>query len=522
MVPQLRTERQKRWRNFASRYGESLVGFTVGLTISGAVALCMIMFVFSMQKEPLDSHASRVALLHTVLDNEELSSSQRQQLADGIIAIYQRGGTTDITADLDDSSIISQNLEAVQQVADTGNPLQLSVPQLTWGYFWGTWAWRLLLVYLTLLPAGWCLVYGYIAVDNEHYLMDWNWKRIWPIVLVALTFFPIGWLMYIPSFIRVAAHKRKISQIEAARQTAIAQLATLAGDRDAYWTQRDQVEQFNLELGLPYGRGIPAYEQANAPVFTPVADAAVPRNEFGARVTNDWDVEEDDTSSAVTERQATRPRFYGAPRAALRCYTDIRARAGAIDLNRRLEDAQADLSDTESSLRDYGNKVKNLQRERRELNATIANLRGLIENTTTNQADPAKIAAEFDSLLKLKGVKAVRVINDQLSLLLEARTVYKGDTYDLGDWELRFGVGTGLWTNELRSGVRDDWGDSYPVYRLGGRKFCFGDRVGVIEENMQKGQFLEAIEVAIDSMCSVNKEHRHYIPDAFYQINKDK
>lgn len=132
--------------------------------------------------------------------------------------------------------------------------------------------------------------------------------------------------------------------------------------------------------------------------------------------------------------------------------------------------------------------------------------------------DMTELEAEFTRLMALPGVKAARVINDEISLLVEARCQYAGRWYDLGDWDVRFGdVGLELSATEVRSGLKNPETTSYPAYRHEVGVFCFGNSYAAINQNIARGQFLQAVELAVLCLASVNGEHEHLITERFHR-----
>lgn len=228
------------------------------------------------------------------------------------------------------------------------------------------------------------------------------------------------------------------------------------------------------------------------------------------------EVVEQPETEAAEEGQATHVRlqFYSAPKAAKSLYCDMRSRTRTEHLARRRKELNYELESQEDALRSLGDEIKEAQAHFNELRSEAKKLEELGDEPEED-IDLLHLQTEFERLLQLRGVKGIRVINDQISLLVQPRLEYKGKLYDLSDWELRFGVGTGLGSQELRSGVRNGWSGGYPAYRLSDGEFCFGERFHLINDNLMKGQYLEAIELAVDCLHTVNEEDCANIPKAF-------
>jgi hypothetical protein len=231
---------------------------------------------------------------------------------------------------------------------------------------------------------------------------------------------------------------------------------------------------------------------------------------------NEWERLTPDVEQ-TSSREATKVHFQSAPGAARLQYINMRTSVWRDTYQHRLEHARHKVEDWTETLRGYGESIRKAQLKRNKWIGILAELESY-DPSTTEIPGREHLDGEFDRLMALPGVASVRVVNDQICLLIKARIDYNEVTYDLGDWELRFDAKGGLTTKELRSGVRSDWRGDYPVYHLGGNSFCFGSRSYVIAENLNKGQFLEGIELAVNCMNSVNEEDAHRIPDAFREV----
>ncbi len=225
-----------------------------------------------------------------------------------------------------------------------------------------------------------------------------------------------------------------------------------------------------------------------------------------------------ETETIFTEPEPARPLFYSAPNAARAMYRSMRTDAQKSYLQQRRRRLHEEKGAIEQSLRLFGQQLRQAQESRNTLLAEIARLEA-VSDVVEEIPDLAHLDTEFNRLMRLPGVSGIRVVNDEISLLVLSRLTYHGVEYDLGDWEVRFGVGSYIKTVELRSGVRRDWSGGYPVYRLDKTTFCFGSRDEVIEQNLLKGQYLEAIELAVDSLRSVNQKHQPLIPSAFKEAS---
>lgn len=215
--------------------------------------------------------------------------------------------------------------------------------------------------------------------------------------------------------------------------------------------------------------------------------------------------------------QAGMRKFYSSPNAALATYIEFRTKGWQDSLRNAREAAQNELNEAESKLRKLSEKLRSAQAR---LNTARAQLKELNEREDPQKPedvpDLMHLNEEFERLMKLPGVQGVRVINGQIGVLVMARLEYDGKTYDLGDWEIRFGGAFNEFTSmRLRSGTRSTWHGGYPSYILRNGEFCFGPRLGAITQYVSTGKFLEALDLAVDCMQSVNPEDRFMIPEAF-------
>jgi hypothetical protein len=236
----------------------------------------------------------------------------------------------------------------------------------------------------------------------------------------------------------------------------------------------------------------------------------------------------DDEWYAPTEERTPTPQrprksYLNAPHAAQICYTRIRTTAASEYRRRHVANLKEEIEYAQSDAQMYSENLRIAQRTINQLRAD----RQRIEQALATEQPPvdAKAAAEeFDRIMRLPGIIATQVVNDRLRLIIRASIRYNKRTYDLGDWEIDIGADTRyIKASCVRSGLNPGWRNgSYPAYRLGDGSFCFGDRTEVIDEHLIKGQYLEAVALAVECLNGVNKEHRSLIPEAFKPIIEKK
>ncbi|HVX24570.1 MAG TPA: hypothetical protein VG992_04510 [Candidatus Saccharimonadales bacterium] len=229
-------------------------------------------------------------------------------------------------------------------------------------------------------------------------------------------------------------------------------------------------------------------------------------------------VVEDDLPIAETPPQRrvqpVQEGYRSAPQAARTLYTELRVRKSAEQRQAAYNTVKDTIEEIKAKAQKYGEKLRRSQQRLNELRAEERRLAEAME--TAEPAVNEQIAGEeFDRILQLPGVMATQVVNERIRLIVRASHHYRGETYDLGDWQMDFGSHQMLKAVCLRSGVRRDWTGGYPAYRIERNVFCFGDRHYLIEEHLAKGQYLEAMALAVECLNSVNKEHLTYIPSAF-------
>ncbi len=457
-MPILRTGRQRSW--WRVRYAfEDIFGLYLVSTVIGFVLVMSSAVFFEHSSTYTSARAETRESLNAVFAAQE-SPDDRRQLAESLIEIEQSGGHTGISYGVEtDGTEYANTMAAVEQVAETGDTLDLDTDDTPdWSIFWYSW---IVAVLGLILPTLHFVPYLLWTRHGNEYLADLDWRSVWSYVFVAMTALPIWWIFYLVSFVKVHRAKK----------------------------QRDAQDQ------LARNR-----------------DNAGPGNQDRA-----MDIEEDfDRFVDNDVRDTSTYRFHHSPFAAEEFFGKLRREVGTVSLQRELHNTEQSLEQVEYELGIQGEELRELQRRRRELKAGVSNLHEQVEaarDLTT--VDDATITSEFSRLMNMQGLTAIRVIDEQISLLVKPRFELNGTTYDLGDWDVRFGADGHLATKELRRGVRESWYGGYPVYRNGG-SFCFGNHAYRIREYLTRGQFVEAIELAIAAMHTINDEDRVNVREAFH------
>lgn len=190
-------------------------------------------------------------------------------------------------------------------------------------------------------------------------------------------------------------------------------------------------------------------------------------------------------------------------------------------IRRSLETAQAGFEQNTQDLKRLSDELRQAQENRGLLASDIQRFETMLSHEgVVDDVHVKAIESEFQSLLMLKGVTGVRVFNGALSILVKGSVEYRGTTYDKGDWELRIIPGRHrIWSREIRKGITKTWREEkgrgeYPDYRMSDGSYCFGDTQTSIDNNIVNGQVLQAIELAVTCINSVNKDDRRRIPRA--------
>lgn len=230
----------------------------------------------------------------------------------------------------------------------------------------------------------------------------------------------------------------------------------------------------------------------------------------------DVDEDEDDADEA-TPPNTPNQTYVSAPAAARAAYVSLRTDAAKSYQATRLREVESNIEHQQTTARKIGAQLKEIQGELNQLRATRTQLAESLDSEVVS-ADIAN--QEFERITRLPGIIATQVVNDYLRLIIRATHEYKGKVYDLGDWRIDLRPDSdGVKAHSIRYRLRSGWRlGTYPSYAYNDGSFCFGSRHETINEHVQKGQYLEAVSVAIDTLCGINKGERKLVPSAFYAI----
>lgn len=271
-------------------------------------------------------------------------------------------------------------------------------------------------------------------------------------------------------------------------------VVTLYGLRyaDRCKLQRERV------IDLPWKRGWPFLFIVLSPVLIPIMAVSLIRLLLHK-----------ETSPAAVKKEQT----YNFPsniEGARKSYMALRSGEWRDFVKDRLTEIEKRLSEL----------VINMERELQERNMLMGEQRKLkTASTSHNPASEIELAAEFELIRSHPAVLDLATQNGNLNVLVQARFVHEGITYDLGDWELIIRQ-TGFTTVEVRTGTKVDWHFwAHPIYRLPNGEFCFGATQAGITALLLENKICDAVLLAIECLCNINEKDFENLPAAFKVVD---
>jgi len=361
----------------------------------------------------------------------------------------------------DQLNMSAQEWQSIVHEAKTGVPAIINTHRIQYStYFliveWPALPWLLLVIATAIL-----IIYAYKLEDlyEHYYLSDLPWEKVWPWVF---SFFlgPVGWVV-------MAVDVFKMRAAEAPPPRVVAD--TDGGSYPTAYAYRDPAEIW-------------------------VTDAS------------------------TTTVSSSLKKYASAPKSALAIYLRLRSGAAQQRRKRRSEQISRILESLRYEAKSHSERIRNAQSEIGKLTAEKVALDAI--TAAAELDDPAIIEQEFESILHLPNVVAVQVVNDRIRVICRAQVSYADKLYDAGDYV--FDIGEDIVQMEarcIRSNLRANWeAGKYPDYRYDSGRFCFGDRQFIIDEHIAKGQYLEAIALTVECLCSANGNDVPNIPRAFKPI----
>jgi len=209
--------------------------------------------------------------------------------------------------------------------------------------------------------------------------------------------------------------------------------------------------------------------------------------------------------------EATKPRIKGlASRKAEIAYTHYIVSGRERTRKARIAEIDASIANVEQELKWRASSIREDQQRKSRLLAE----RKQLENAETSEQAYDRALREWTTIREMRGVTSLRAEKHCLAIKVDVRVPYDGELYDFGDYLIK------LYPNDysckrLRSGKRLDATSNAPNYNESSG-FCFGRRRSLIQEYIEKAQYLEALTVMIDSLHSVNgPDVEREIPNCF-------
>lgn len=302
----------------------------------------------------------------------------------------------------------------------------------------------------------------YVVIKRHTFVADlqrsWRWQ--WYLFLVFTLFSPLNWLVYTISIVRVHRYKPIWEEWEQQRRE----------DRDR--------ENVRLQ------------EECNRE-----AEARRRQEEAMSKI-------------AASDL----PSYSGSPGVGEAAYIDMLVRHGTHGTKQKREKLRQQEAEIANSLR-------RLQAELNETRAEVANCDEVVAKFLDN-LNEEEVAKEFKKLLDLSAVLAVRVVNDQMRLVIRCQAEVEGELYDLGDWYLWVDMECFRFRTELiRDGRRPDIsGHSEPPHINEDGTFCFGSREEELCDLVKRGQVFAALTVAMNYMCQTIPGRENRLPKVYRQI----
>jgi hypothetical protein len=455
------------WRIIRNGFAVALIALILG----SAIGLGIYALAASGHNSTIDDKRDFASALYSygsgASDTSESMQATRKEAANTLLAadiLAASRGADDVFA------LTDTQRQQAQQVADSGDPIEVSGNHWAIGTYLKTvFLWPGLPIIYVMF--GLVMLIGYaIRLDRDAYLADLPWKKFWP-KFHTLMFGPIGWIVMYVSYRYVRnAPIPELVQAQPVRRVNAPNLLDGHADYDDYddeWPLPAQLE----------------------PSPTPITVKA--------------------SLSYASQ-----------PKVARAHYQALRLGMAKERLKARLQRTVDQIVTQNDTLRAYADGIQKLQQS---INAAKADQK-LIElslETMDNGVDARIASEEFDRMMKLPGVLAIQVINDNIRLIVRANILYQGALYDVGDFRMDLGPESStFYAYCVRNAKRSEWGFHHPVYAMTDGNFCFAARQDLLNEHLRKGQYLEAASLAIECLNSYNDEDARHIPSAFYRMEK--
>jgi|GEM_PF-4067341 len=477
---------------------------TAVVALLGTLVVCLVAFLIQFSLSPssnvTENAATENVLLTSAIEAEvaESESRDRAEIASRYLDTYNLL-QSDSDEDQDILTLSDAQVEALGRSAISGSRLNLAVEptdhssSLLYGESFYS---RIFLLWI------YGLVFSLLYATNDvaSRFIDQPWRFIWPwLFLVALG--PVYWLCMIVSFFNRKSDEAYQAQFHA-RMT-------------------EQVE-FNR-----------VYHQAMEDGRNDVRQARDRARDFIDTIADDYDMWPEEhyldttpSRSATTGEPSTKKpakvTYHSSPGVAKDTYREMRTGAAIKYRETKLNRARESLQESRQYATRLGTQLKEQQQTINSARAEITKL----EASLTNKQDEASVSSiieEFDRISVLPGVIALQSVNGGVRIIVRASHKYRDKLYDLGDWQIDLHPRDIEFNAYMvRNGLRSEWPARYPDYRLPRNRFCFGNQQHVLDEHLRKGQYLEAVSIAITSLHTVGEADKENIPKAFRVVKPQK
>lgn len=493
--------------------------------VVAGVTFVLLLFFTSVNAMALHDTASTAKTEITQTFEQVATSDERQQLAASLLALQATDFQTSIN-DITTDSISSNVIDELERVRETGEVPNVTYEVKGFWYWVSTYGPVVLALYFLAFSA--IVFFGFQQTTTErartYYLMDLPWRKPWPYLLVLVTL-PVGFAFYAVSVVRLFIAKLNDQSEEIEREAMRQRI-----EQEHRLQQQEMAERRRLQRNNIHGRERHIFNEG-------VDDDDDLEDTYGFFPNRDRRMAQYMTAPSrrepayqpVTQSMIGSIGSVDAPQAARRKYIAIRTQKSNNQLVGRREDLNMQVERTERNLRSAGQTIQELQRKLSSDKAELKKITHAIEARKNSESgiNTTDVEQEFDRILALSGVSSIGLVNDSIVIEVDAVIEHKRKQYDGGTWRIWFSAGDReLHSKEIRSGVSDSWRarygrGHYPDYLHHGG-FCFGGRRNEIDSYIERGQYYEAIQLAVHCMQSVNEDNRSDIPHAFNQLKKTK
>jgi hypothetical protein len=342
----------------------------------------------------------------------------------------------------------------------------------------------------------WICVFVCYAMETENRserLVDLPWKKPWAWIFFALTL-PIGFPFYISSTVSWMGDRKEEVARERERRQAIAEQEARIAEAEA---REEEVRARRAEI---------VARMAEREVMDEEDDHCdIDIEEVAQRVAEERELLQLKTQGAMSPPKIAESKEN---------WRQIHGEFLFEKWERKKEQRQDRVNDLRSELIRLGQLIRDKQDKLAEAQRDLRR----VENAEPREEDSTTLDdTEFERLLSFPIVLAAEVLRDEVSAWTKPVIFEdKGRKFDLGNYLVKV-IDLDTDDPEIQvicvvSGRLD--GEKTHLYGGGwGGDFCFGSRGDHIQELLEKGETLAAIDLALQGVCFVNKSNRPELPD---------